>query len=471
MSAASPSSRRVKTRAARVWVYVSVLVFALLEFSGPAGAVAPPVPPGLRKKSDAAKPDEQQSDSEDKTPKEAAPPLPPGLARQREAEAEARANADAQADAQARIDAEAQAEPPAAAAEVAPSERRGGEASSAIYFRSDTDSTQIISPQVHFRKTLGTPNTNLDVVYIADIWTSASVDIRTAASVEVREQRDEIDLGIDHTKGTTVVGAGYRYSHEVDYVSHALSLSLAHEAFQRNTNFSARAFVSKDEVGRSGDTVFARDVVSTGAWLGLSQVLGKHSLAQLSLEARLMQGYLASPYRYVPLGAFRNCAAESSTCVPEVHPNQKLRLAAVARVRRALGERASFGLAYRYYFDNWKLDSHTGIADIAFRFARDTVVVFGYRGYLQSAAFFYQPRYAEVDNLDNGAYLTRDRELSRLHNHQGSVRIEHRIPLLVRAADLVLGFMFGQTYYVYKEFPGLDRVRADEISANAGVEF
>ena len=345
---------------------------------------------------------------------------------------------------------------------------QGGELSSAIYVRTDTDQTQIISPQVHFRASLGASGTNVDIVYIADIWTSASVDIRTAATKVVREQRDEIDVGFDRTRGTTVVGLGYRYSHEVDYTSHALSLSLKHEAFQRNTSFDARVFASSDKVSRSGDSEFSKDLVSTGLWLGMSQVLGKRSLAQVSVESRLASGYMASPYRYVGVGAVGTCASQSSTCLPEVHPSVKARYAAVARWRFALTERLSTGLAYRFYYDNWKIQSHTVLADFAVQILDELVFALGYRGYTQGSTFFYKPIYGTVDD---GSYITRDRELSALNNHQVTARVELRRPVLSRATDLVLGLLVGQTYYRYKEFRQLDRVRATEVSANVGVEF
>jgi hypothetical protein len=217
----------------------------------------------------------------------------------------------------------------------------------------------------------------------------------------------------------------------VDYVSHAVSLSFKHEAFQRNTSFDARVFGSKDEVGRSGDDLFAKDLASTGVWIGLSQVLGKRSLAQLSLETRLSRGFMSSPYRFVPIGGVGACRVLGSTCLPEVHPNTKTRYAAVARWRYALAEKVSLGLAYRFYYDNWKIVSHTALGDIAFRLAKDLVFSLGYRGYTQSAAFFYQRAYAIVAP---GGYITRDRELSRLQIHQASTRVEYTRPLMRRAS-------------------------------------
>jgi hypothetical protein len=73
----------------------------------------------------------------------------------------------------------------------------GVSASSAIYVRSDTDHTTVITPRVRVGAPLS-EETRLDLVYTVDVWSSASIDIVTAATRRVIEQRDEIDVSIEH---------------------------------------------------------------------------------------------------------------------------------------------------------------------------------------------------------------------------------------------------------------------------------
>ncbi len=232
------------------------------------------------------------------------------------------------------------AQPGGASSSTSPAERPQAGLSGSLYIRTETDQTTVVSPAVHFRTADRSGKVELDITYAADVWTSASVDVRTAATGKVDEQRDEIDVGLAALQGTSTIGLAYRYSHEVDYRSHSVGLSAEYEAFQRTTTFAARLSVAADWIGRSGDTFFSEHLNTTGVWVGVTQILGPTTLAQASYEHRYSRGYMASPYRYVPIGSDTTCGLQAVFCVPEVHPNIKERRAAVVRLRQALGARA-----------------------------------------------------------------------------------------------------------------------------------
>src|SRR5688500_14275375 len=96
---------------------------------------------------------------------------------------------------------------------------RADEVSSALYVRTDSDRTTIVSPRGRGRTDVR-PGTSFELVYTADAWTSASIDIRASASQVVTEQRDELDARASQQLADATVSAGYRYSSEVDYESH-----------------------------------------------------------------------------------------------------------------------------------------------------------------------------------------------------------------------------------------------------------
>jgi hypothetical protein len=341
---------------------------------------------------------------------------------------------------------------------------------SAIYVRTDSDTTTVVTPQVHFRSGIGPgAKTGVDVVYTADMWTSASVDVRSAASREVSEQRDEITVGIDHTKGLATFGAGYRFSHEVDYVSNGLSLSGKYEAFSRLTTFELRLTGARDWVGRSGDATFEEWITTTGIWGGITQVLTKKLLAQISYEARWSKGYQSSPYRFVAIGGDPgSCGQAAGTCISEVHPGVKLKNAAVLRLRQALTKNFSLGAGYRYYWDQWKIRSHTAMADVSYSHPKGVSVRAEYRGYTQQGAFFYRKSYA---SLADSRYFTRDRELSDMSSIRGSLALEYAPKFRVGPLSWTSGILGALTRYKYAEFVGLDKVVAREIALTLGVGF
>src|SRR5262245_39639311 len=97
---------------------------------------------------------------------------------------------------------------------------RAQEAATAIYVRTDSDRTVVVAPRLRAQAAIGEA-THVSATYAVDVWTSASIDIRTSASkVPVTEQRDEIDLSLDHEFENVNLTFAYRYSTEPDYVSH-----------------------------------------------------------------------------------------------------------------------------------------------------------------------------------------------------------------------------------------------------------
>lgn len=373
---------------------------------------------------------------------------------------------------------QAQAASSGGAPEASPerAQEAGGDLGSAFYVRTDSDQTVVITPSVHFRKKLG-PNkkTGVSVGYLADVWSSASIDIRSAASDRVVEQRDEIVAGVDHEQGLWSFGVGYRNSYETDYLSNALSLSTKYEAFERNTAFEFRLSGAMDKVGRSGDADFSEDVRTLSAWFGVTQVLSKKMILQGSAEWRWSKGFLSSPYRWVPIGEdLKNCQSTEGFCLPEAHPGMRARVAAVLRSRYALSQRFSLGAGYRFYYDQWKMQSNTGTLDFAATVAKGLVLVLDGRIYQQSAAFFYAPQYGTkslVDSESDSSYITRDRELSKMWNWRAGLRAEYESPLNAAGIGAKAGLMSAVTQYHYPEFLGLDKVNALELACSLGVVF
>lgn len=337
-----------------------------------------------------------------------------------------------------------------------------------IYVRSDSDHTTVVAPRIRFQQGFEHRGgeTGLSLLYAADVWTSASVDIRTAASPRVTEQRDEFVLSVDHRKGPWELGLGYRLSTEPDFLANGLTLAFAWEGLARNVRLESRVTLEHDVVGRSGDPKFARPLQSLTSWFGYTQILGRSTLMQFAVEQRSSHGYHASPYRWVGLGGPSNCSADVALCVPEVHPDRRARLALVGRLRQGLGKRVSVGLDYRYYADSWALQSHTLGGDLRIQATPSLLLALEYRGYFQGRASFYRPVYEYVPA---GGFVTRDRELSAMLDHRATAALEwsHRGPHVAVSSGLLL----GAALYRYREFLGLSQVLALEGSWIGRLEF
>src|ERR1700753_2719103 len=111
--------------------------------------------------------------------------------------------------------------------------------------------------------------------------------------------------------------------------------------------------------------------------------------------------------------------ALSPLCAPEADPKQRLRHAVALELRQALSDNTSFGLAYRFYTDDWGIVAHTARAELDVHLDADSIFGVRYRFYTQGAADFYRAQY-----LEPAPYVTRDKELSPLSSHRGALEID-----------------------------------------------
>src|SRR5262249_3049947 len=98
--------------------------------------------------------------------------------------------------------------------------------------------------------------------YLADIITSASVDVVSSATPKpFHETRHEGAGSVSYKDGTNTVSGGYVYSVENDYRSHTGSLSLARDFLKHQLTLGVSGGFSASDVGRAGDTTFHRNLL------------------------------------------------------------------------------------------------------------------------------------------------------------------------------------------------------------------
>ena len=332
---------------------------------------------------------------------------------------------------------------------------------SSVYMRTDSDGTQVISPHVGVQLDLGEGETQIDLGYSMDIWTSASIDIRTAATRPVTEQRDEIRVGVSHERSDTRLVGSYRYSTELDYQSHGGSVTVQRRLAGGSADISGTAFAASDTVGRSGDNDFARDIATLGGRVTFSQILDPRSVVMATYEFTRREGYQSSPYRYVGLGGDGICAGSAVFCLPEVHPDIRLRHAAVVRGRRAIGDDHSLGVDYRFYIDSWGILSHTATMQWGYNPNADTTLRAKYRFYQQGAADFYRAIYTDAETAPD--HRTRDRELSPMRHHRLALSAEYEFEFTDSGPTTRLTLGLGGSLLQYADFVGLDQIYAIDL--------
>jgi hypothetical protein len=352
---------------------------------------------------------------------------------------------------------------------LAPTPASADDVTAGAFVRTDTDGTTVVTPRASVEAGVIDDATTVRAGYAADIWTSASIDVRTAATAPVTEQRDEIVAGVARELTEVSVRAGYRFSHENDYVSHGGSAGIVQRLAEGNATVEVALQAAADTVGRSGDEAFARSLATVGARVVYTQVIDPHTIVQGAYELTRREGYQASPYRFVGLGGDGLCNGTAQLCVPESHPSLRLRNAIVASGRRALGALFSAGLEYRFYFDDWGITSHTVAAQLAWLPGARTELLARYRFYWQEPAEFYRARY----EVPAGAiqYVTRDRELGPISTHRLVLALEHDLDLTAAGPAAELTLAVAGSLLDYRDFVGLDTVLALDVTLAFEVEL
>jgi len=238
-----------------------------------------------------------------------------------------------------------------------------------------------------------------------DAITTASRPISGNAFEDFVKVRNEVQGELE--RGATAMT--YYVSDERDYLAQQVGARWNRDFRQQALNLSLGSSWSWDQIDplTDDDTQQGPAHKTTLHWNAVvTDVLTPTTLVRYGLELNLVNGLQGNPYRNVYAGG---------THVPERVPDHRQRRDAFVRVSHALPNRASLKLSYRFYDDDWGIDSHEIGTQLAQYLTRGTSVRWEYRWYTQTAADFYRTEYPDVNGV--GGFRTGDYRLNRLASH------------------------------------------------------
>lgn len=302
---------------------------------------------------------------------------------------------------------------------------------------SSNDGLNVVSPQLSVR-TKAPGNLELQGGYEVDVISAASVDLVTAASPRgYHEVRQGATLGATwRPVAGTSVSARYLPSWEPDYESHVLTAAASREWLDHRFTTELGLRLGLDAVGRHGeDRATWRSLETGGVTLGVGWVFGPRTVGQLGYEAQLYDGFQSSPYRLVRMYW---PALTVPFGVPEEVPETRVRHALGASLRHAITRRWYANVSYRLYRDTWGITSHTEEVELSYASVGDRLVLgISGRMYGQSAASFYEPRYAAAEG-ELPRFRTADKLLVRSWTALGGLRASYAFGQLGPLIDLRL---------------------------------
>ncbi len=228
-----------------------------------------------------------------------------------------------------------------------------------------------------------------------------------------------LNLGlVQSLRRTLRINYGASVSVERDYEAYGGSLALERDNEDRSVTFTAGVAGSYDTIFQSsggtpkpmgsveengGNPEFFGPGKKRGfeGMLGVSRIINRRTVARLNYSLKRLEGYLTDPYKVISMvreGIELRRFYES-------RPDSRQRQALYGELVHRLENRDTIRLAYRYYWDDWGIFSHT----IDYRHRRNLLggryLEPRLRLYTQSSAdFFYpslpfgvEPEYASAD--------------------------------------------------------------------------
>lgn len=203
----------------------------------------------------------------------------------------------------------------------------------------------------------------------------------------------------------------------------------------------------------------------------LSQILNKNAQVSLFFDVVQQEGWLANPMQRVYFadranyyvgnaGSIPNYATPANTDVFQLAddierlPNSRFKIPIGARFNYYLNETFSVRTYYRYYMDNWGINSHTASIELPIKLGLGKFTLYpNYRFYNQTAADYFAPYETHVSTSE---FYTSDYDLSKFNSHQYGLGLKY-YDAFTKFKVFKFGLKtFDLKYSIYRRSDGLN---------------
>lgn len=232
--------------------------------------------------------------------------------------------------------------------------------------------------------------------------------IMSGASIE--DTRTDVRVTTRYYYARGNAGFSYAKSDEDDYQSDAISLDASFNSADGLRTYSAALSASADDIEPTQGSVPTntlkdeKDIRS--AWIGVSQIISKRAIVRFGLGYTYREGFLTDPYK-----------------LRDQRPDERNEWTVNAGYRHFFVDaNAALHADYRYFDDDWGIESHT--VEVAWHqnIGDHTRVIPFVRYYTQDQADFFANQANVEDN-----YYADDFRLSAFGSLSGGLRLKHDI--------------------------------------------
>lgn len=183
-------------------------------------------------------------------------------------------------------------------------------------------------------------------------------------------------------------------------------IDLSNYSVSGNVNYNP-AFVPLDSKGRN----------SYSLGFGFSQILSKRMQGSIAVDLVQQQGQLSTPFQRVYFSDFEDTFIDNFHLADDIErlPDTRLKVAIGGRLNYYINELFVIRTQYRYYFDDWGINSHTASIEVPVKVSDKFTVYPSYRFYNQTAADYFAPY---NQHLSTSEFYTSDYDLSEFTANQ-----------------------------------------------------
>lgn len=151
--------------------------------------------------------------------------------------------------------------------------------------------------------------------------------------------------------------------------------------------------------------------------LGFSQILHQNLQGSLTLDFVKQQGLLSTPFQRVYFGDVADSFIEDFHLADDVErlPNGRFKVALGGRLNWFVNELITVRTFYRYFFDDWGINSHTASVEVPIKVSDKFTLYPSYRFYNQTMADYFG---GYETHLSSQEYYTSDFDLSKYQANQ-----------------------------------------------------
>ncbi|OMH38049.1 DUF3570 domain-containing protein [Motiliproteus sp. MSK22-1] len=180
------------------------------------------------------------------------------------------------------------------------------------------------------------------------------VQVMSGATID--DERKDASLEYKHFNDSSAISVILGISSENDYLSHNIGVVVDQELNNNNTTVSVGYSFSDDNItATDSELFFSRPEKENKSVqllsLNVSHAVNKNLAFQTGLSYEVQKGFLSDPYKLVMV---------NNIPLADSRPDSRYALIYVANLRQYFPKStAALKIDYRYYADNWGIDSHT----------------------------------------------------------------------------------------------------------------